>query len=100
MEKGNKNSILTAATVSLAVALLAPVSAFAANYPAAVNLGASGNFVILTKTGISTTGSTSSVGDIGVSPAAATYITGFALTLPAAGAFSPSPIVNGKGNGP
>ncbi|MEK9153412.1 MAG: ice-binding family protein [Patescibacteria group bacterium] len=52
--------------------------------------------MILSKTGISTTGATAIVGDLGVSPAAATYITGFALTLPAAGAFSSSAIVTGK----
>jgi hypothetical protein len=49
--------------------------------PAAVNLGTAGNFSILTKSGISTTGITSVQGDIGVSPAAATAITGFALIM-------------------
>ena len=61
-----------------------------------VNLGSAGNFVILTKSGISTTGTTSIVGDIGVSPIAATAITGFALTLPADSAFSTSALVTGK----
>ncbi len=75
--------------------LMTPFAAFAAS-PAAVNLGAAGDFVILTKTGISTTGATSIVGDLGVSPVAATYMTGFALTLPAAGAFSTSALVTGK----
>jgi hypothetical protein len=45
-----------------------------------VNLGTAGDFVILSKTGISTTGVTHITGDIGVSPAAATYITGFGLS--------------------
>lgn len=63
---------------------------------ATVNLGDSGNFVILAKTGISTTGSTSITGDIGLSPAAASYITGFALILPAASAFSTSALITGK----
>lgn len=67
-----------------------------ASSPAAVNLGTAGNFTILSKTGISTTGSGSVVGDIGVSPAPASYITGFGLTLPAAGAFSTSAQVSGK----
>ena len=69
--------------------------AFAAG-PAPINLGASGDFVVLAKTGISTTGSTAIVGDIGLSPAAATYITGFSLILPAASAFSTSALVTGK----
>jgi hypothetical protein len=52
--------------------------------------------VILSKTGISTTGATSVIGDIGVSPAQATYITGFSLILPAASAFSTSALITGK----
>lgn len=36
------------------------------------------------------------MGDIGVSPAEATYITGFGLILPAAGAYSTSSLVTGK----
>ncbi len=88
----------TYTTGALAIALiigLMPVVALASS-PSTVNLGSAGTFVILTKTGISTTGATSVVGDIGVSPAAASYITGFALTLPAASAFSTSALVTGK----
>ncbi|MBE0502309.1 MAG: DUF3494 domain-containing protein, partial [Desulfuromonadales bacterium] len=47
--------------------------------PDPVNLGTAGNFVILAKSAVSTTGTTAVVGDIGVSPAAASYITGFSL---------------------
>jgi len=64
--------------------------------PAPVNLGTAGNFVILAKTGISTTGVTSIVGDIGVSPAAASYITGFGLIMDASNEFSTSSLVTGK----
>jgi len=74
---------------------IAPIVALAAG-PAAVNLGAAGNFAILAKTGVSSTGSTIVIGDVGLSPAAASYITGFALTLPSAGAFSTSALVSGK----
>lgn len=63
--------------------------------PAFVNLGTAGNYVILAKSGISTTGTTSIVGDIGLSPAAASFITGFALTAPPT-TFSTSPLVTGK----
>ena len=49
--------------------------------PTAVNLGTAGDFAILTKSGISSTGITSVTGDIGVSPAAATAITGFGLIM-------------------
>ena len=64
--------------------------------PAPVLLGSAGNFVILAKTGISTTGVTSIVGDIGVSPAAASYITGFGLIMDASNEFSTSSLVTGK----
>ncbi|MDP2078983.1 MAG: ice-binding family protein [Sulfuricurvum sp.] len=48
-----------------------------ANGPDPVNLGTAGNFVLLSKSGISTTGATSITGDIGVSPIDATAFTGF-----------------------
>ena len=49
--------------------------------PGPVVLGRAGDFSILTKSGISSTGITAVEGDIGVSPAAATAITGFALIM-------------------
>lgn len=95
MKTFNKNSLATALAFALIGILMGPVAVFAAG-PASVNLGSAGNFVILSKTGISTTGSTSVTGDIGVSPITASAITGFALTLPAASAFSTSALVTGK----
>jgi len=100
MTKFSKNSIGisaigTFATLFMVFGFIGPISAFAAT-PSLVNLGSAINFVILTKTGISTTGSTLVVGNIGVSPAAATLITGFGLVLPASGAFSTSVLVTGK----
>ncbi len=62
----------------------------------AVNLGTAGNFVILTKSGITTTGTTSIVGNIGVSPIAASSITGFGLVMDPSNQFSTSSLVNGK----
>lgn len=61
-----------------------------------VDLGTSGDFTILAKTGISTTGTTHITGDIGISPSAATYITGFSLIMDASGTFSTSTKVAGK----
>ncbi len=96
MKKFSKNSIVAALVYfSFVMGFALPAFVFAAG-PATVNLGSSSNFVILSKTGVSTTGSTSIVGDIGVSPAAATYITGFGLNLPAYGVFSTSSLVTGK----
>ena len=62
----------------------------------AVNLGTAGNFVILAKSGISATGTTLVVGDIGVSPVAASYITGFGLIADSSNTFSTSSLVTGK----
>lgn len=63
--------------------------------PAAVNLGTAGGYVILAKSGVSTTGATSVVGDIGLSPAAATFVTGFDLSAPAT-TFTTSALVTGQ----
>jgi hypothetical protein len=78
----------------LIAALMVP-AAIAAG-PTTVNLGTSGDFVILSKTGITTTGATSITGDIGVSPINATAITGFGLIADASNTFSRSSLVTGK----
>jgi uncharacterized repeat protein (TIGR02543 family) len=62
----------------------------------AVDLGLAKNYAILAESGISTTGTTSVTGDMGISPAAATFITGFALDLTAGAAYSTSSLVTGK----
>lgn len=46
----------------------------------AVNLRASGNYVILAKSAINNSPTSAITGDIGISPAATTFITGFSLT--------------------
>ncbi len=63
--------------------------------PGAVNLRTAANYVILAKSAISTTGATSVLGDIALSPAAAAFITGFGLTSPPS-TFSTSSLVTGK----
>jgi len=64
--------------------------------PSPVVLGGAGNFVILAKSGISTTTGTAIVGDIGVSPIAATAITGFGLIMDGSDTFSTSSLVTGN----
>jgi hypothetical protein len=64
--------------------------------PATVNLRSAGDFAILAKTGVSTTGTSSITGDVGISPAAATFITGFGLTMDTSNEFSTSLLVNGR----
>jgi hypothetical protein len=62
--------------------------------PETVNVGSAGNYVILAKTGISNLASTNITGNLGLSPAATSYITGLALTD--ATGFATSPQVTGK----
>ncbi len=61
-----------------------------------IDLGSAENFVILAKSGISTTGVTMITGDIGVSPVSASYITGFGLTMDSGNEFSTSSMVTGQ----
>jgi hypothetical protein len=70
-------------------------SALAAG-PATVNLLSAGNYIILSKTAITTTGATSITGDLGISPAASTAMTGFSLVLDGSGTFSTSALVDGN----
>lgn len=64
--------------------------------PAPVLLGSADKFVILAKSGVSTTGTTAVVGNIGLSPSAASYITGFSLIADSTNTFSISSLVTGK----
>ncbi|MHA4896016.1 ice-binding family protein [Pedobacter sp. PWIIR3] len=64
--------------------------------PGPINLGTAGTFAILSKASITTIGVTSITGDIGVSPAAATAMTGFGLIMDANLQSSHTPIVVGK----
>jgi methionine-rich copper-binding protein CopC len=61
---------------------------------AAVNLGTSINYVILAKTEITNVPTSAITGDLGLSPAAASFITGFALT--ASTGYATSSQVTGK----
>jgi len=71
-------------------------TATAAKGPAVVNLGTAGNYAILAQTGISTVPGSMVTGDIAVSPAAATYLTGFTLTADPTNVFATSTQIVGK----
>ncbi len=62
----------------------------------AIELGTADDFAILSKTGVATTGTTSVIGNIGVSPVAASYITGFGLIMDSGNEFSTSSLVTGQ----
>ena len=61
-----------------------------------VDLGAAGDFAILAKSGISVVPPSAVTGDLGLSPAAATFITGFSLTADPTNVFSTSTQVTGN----
>jgi hypothetical protein len=61
-----------------------------------VQLGAAANYVILAKSGISTVPTAAITGNLGISPAAASYITGFSLIADATNVFATSAQVTGK----
>jgi hypothetical protein len=61
-----------------------------------VNLGHAGHYAILAKSAVSTVPTSAIVGDLGVSPAAASFITGFSLTADPTQVFSTSIQVTGK----
>jgi len=102
------SSTLYTATITTGAQDLA-TNALAANYtwsfttgtasaasPAPVNLGTSGNFVILAKSAVSTTGTTAVTGNIGVSPAAQSFLTGFSEALDSTNIFATSSLVTGR----
>lgn len=64
--------------------------------PAPVVLGTAGTYAILAKSATSNVPTSAITGNIGLSPAAASFLTGFALNLPAGGAFSTSAQVTGN----
>ena len=64
--------------------------------PAPVLLGTAGNYVILAKTAVSTVPASNVTGDVGISPAAASFITGFSLIADSTNVFSKSTQVVGK----
>ena len=61
--------------------------------PQPIQLWTAGQFAILTKAGVTTTGATQVTGDIGTSPIAASSLTGFDLILDSSTAFSTSTYV-------
>ena len=61
-----------------------------------VNLGTAGQYAILAQSAISTVPTSAITGNLGLSPAAASFITGFALSADATNVFSTSPQVTGK----
>ena len=60
------------------------------------DMGSIGNYVIFGQSLVSTTGATTITGNVGISPAAASFITGFSLVADGTNVFSTSSLVVGK----
>jgi len=84
------------AVLVIALILGTGQSARAFASPATVNLGKAASFATLSKTATTTTGTTHITGNVGVSPIAASAITGFALILDGSRMYSTSSLVTGK----
>ncbi|KZP10298.1 fungal antifreeze protein exerts hyperactivity By constructing an inequable beta-helix [Athelia psychrophila] len=81
---------------SFAIAILILSNSCLAAGPVAVPLGTAANYAILAETGITNVPTSAVTGNIGLSPAAATLITGFALTISADGTYSTSSQITGR----
>ncbi|KZP10303.1 antifreeze protein [Athelia psychrophila] len=81
---------------SFAIAILILSNSCLAAGPVAVPLGTAANYIILAETGITNVPTSAVTGNIGLSPAAATLITGFALTISADGTYSTSSQITGR----
>ena len=92
----NTVRFLVMAMLTVSLTLSSGMTARAASNQSPVNLGKAGSFVILSKSGISNVPNSKITGDLGVSPIAATAITGFALIADKTNTFSTSPQVTGK----
>jgi hypothetical protein len=92
----NTVRLLLMATLAIALTLGPKQTARAFASPAPVNLGAAASFAILTKTGITNIPTSAITGNLGVSPIAATAITGFSLIADSTNTFSTSTQVTGK----
>jgi hypothetical protein len=64
--------------------------------PAIVDLGMAGDYVILAKSASSSVPTSAVTGNIGLSPAAASFITGFSLVMDGSGTFATSAQVTGQ----
>jgi len=97
MKKIKGRYLLLVAVLAVA-AILAGCSTDGGGNSTPVNLDTAVNFAILAKAAITNTTQGASVvtGDVGVSAAAATFITGFDLTMDVSNEFSTTPEVNGN----
>jgi len=95
--------MLTINSITLLILLASTANAIRLGEPndetrplvATVNLGTAGDYAILTKAGVTSTGVTSVTGNVGTSPIAAIALTGFGLIMDSTTQFSTSSLVTG-----
>ena len=97
---GGSNGTAAAANPPVVVAPTIPGAGTGLNGagkgPAPVVLGAAGNYAVLAKSAISTVPTSAITGNLGLSPAAASFITGFTLVADPTNVFSTSTQVTGQ----
>jgi hypothetical protein len=92
----NTLRMLMIAILAISLTLSSQIARAASVTQSPVNLGKAASFAILTKSGITNVPTSAITGDMGVSPIAATAITGFALVADKTNTFSTSTQVTGK----
>ncbi|MDY0345228.1 MAG: ice-binding family protein [Bacilli bacterium] len=85
----------TFATITMLFLASALLTSCGPTTPQNLSIGDAQDFAVLAKAGVSTTGVTSITGDVGLSPAAASYFTGFSETIDESNEFSDSSYVTG-----
>jgi len=98
--KKTKICLFSIIVIGAFICMMATAISSGEKSPLPVNLGSSGNYAILAKTGVTTTGTSMIVGNIAVSPIASTAITGFGLIMDPSNQYSTSSLVVGKIYGP
>ena len=84
----------------ISAAAMVSVASASTNYNVPVDLGTAGDFVILAKAGVTNVPGGAITGDIGVSPIAASAMTGFDLVMDSSNEFSTSTEITGKAFAP
>lgn len=91
-----KSKVLLAAVILAAVAFMAGCDWLPNSSQSGVDLGDAGNYVILAKSAVTNVSTSVITGDIGLSPASQSNMTGFSETLDASGTFATSDQVTGR----
>lgn len=94
--KRHTRSLLSPAGAIFFLLAFAPACSGSNGGGGALDLGTSGTFAVLAKSGVSNVPTSTVSGDVGVSPSAASFITGFSLVMDATSEFSTSAQVTGK----